>query len=359
MTLHLDRTEVEANAGVLAYIPQPNVEETMTWVNRIFRSSEPNTLNEKRTNITPYPAITVNYQYLIPCDKLDLISMVRDHPNPVFFIPLYHQMMICESYEFMSGNMFKLTVRRFRESPGAYFPFHRFLAIVGRTGSVVYKETNPIQTAQRSVEEPRLWELTMQMTADQINVLKTDQEYYIAPVAKAYIDSRVQYDIPGEGRDGATMRTVFRFDSEWERELSYVTTIDFARYAQIPIVQQQNRNQVSWTAPTEISQSLAYAPYAKSPTVGNIHVIDYFLPTADFRRDYHFRGNLMLNKGAFESYQYIYNNDPDDATNTRFAPVYRLEDDRAVITYLPGRATARLRLLEVDERYQFPPSAGP
>ena len=70
MTLHLDRTEVEANAGVLAYIPQPNVEETMTWVNRVFRSSEPNTLNEKRTNITPYPAITVNYQYLYRATSL-------------------------------------------------------------------------------------------------------------------------------------------------------------------------------------------------------------------------------------------------------------------------------------------------
>lgn len=341
MTLQLDRTEVESDAGVLGFIPQPDVEETITWVNRIFIAADPNKKFEKRTNVTPIPSITVNYQYLLPCSKYDMISMVRDHPSPEFYIPLYHQMMICESYEF-GRSTFKFVVTPFMDDP-FYFPFYQMLAIVGRSGGVVYKDVTEDQIAARNADNK--WELTLNVTPAQEVVLKTDKEFYIAPVAKSYIDSRIQFDNPGENRSGATLRAVFRLDSEWERELNYEADIDFTRYAQTPIVDQQNRNQISWTANTEISKSLAYAPYGKPRNTGVISVTEYFLPTATYRRDYYFRGNLIKNLGAFTADKYIFKDDPDESY---VAPVYRLDDDIAVLSYLPGRAQARLRLLEVD-----------
>ena len=354
MTLQLDRTEIEPEVGVLGFIPQPNVEETMTWVTQIFRSSERGVRNEERTSVTPYPAITIDYQYLLSCGKIELIEMVRDHPNPVFFIPLYHQMQPVSSFKFTGTNrsMFNFTVEAFPDPGPGYFPFHQFLAIVGRHGSVVYKMVDDSQIAERNSNI--WWELTLPITPAQRDVLDTDNEYYVAPVAKAYIDRRSQFDIPGGGRDGGTMRVLFRLDSEWERELSYAAECEWERFAQTPLVLQQNRSQVDWVQPTEISRSLAYVPYAKTIDNGLVHVVDYFLPTNRYRRDYGFRGNLMLNRGSDIQDRYIYRGIiettaeglPFDHSN-----VYRLEDDRVVITYMLGRAMGQLRLLEVDERY--------
>lgn len=296
----LDRRAVPTYYDVLPAIPLPDGEETLTWVSNIFIASD---LSETRTSLTPYPAITVTYNFNLRCSiaKTWLASLPTAQNRWMLpYFPYLSQGTVA------NGNLTFDT--------NVHYPYDSFL-LTFSYGRLRYYG---ISTASGNSSDVVIYGVAENPTGKVV----------VCPCFEAIMTDNVKFTDQG-GVDGSLVSLTFRFTGGAEQAMTYhADTFDFINTVQRPVETEVGRRQATFApkpAPVHTYSPIAY----KENQVPKLSV-EYWLtylddqqqPVSGDRSAYAFRGVLMKGLGAVTAGNYVVSD-----------KLHRVQDDVVNIKY--------------------------
>lgn len=306
--LEIDRTAVDDKYSILEFVPQYDATETLSWATNIFIAAD---LSENRRSLSPYPAISIQYEFELSLESREFIFSVLD-PNRV------KDYWILPYYPHSSATLIT--------SQGVVVPTHNFQ---GKSISYPYHEYWMVYNRERM-----LYGKMSDMTVGQ-DQFPIDSEVWIVPCYEAIINPAMRTVDYGKCRYGHELRLNFRMTADSEKAMTYHYD-DFPFYdaLSIPVNTDHLRHQSMFTPIPAGAHS--YNPYAYRRDQTSKVSANYFLRYDEYyREDYPFRGVFMKGLGISAG-EYGYKEKK-----------YRLEPSSLEITYHQGHATASTVMREV------------